>query len=152
MVWRPLIFPRARVECVPEHNNNKGCGGGIPAMPPERAYSACAFVGRLWCFGGLGYAGRVYRDLWSWDRPMMRWTQEHITSTNATRPAARYAHRMVAVGTHLLLLYGGTNGNELFGDVWALDIGDDTKAWLKLSNTTEDAQAEPTARRRFWRY
>ena len=125
MVWRPLIFSRLPAQCAA---GNTGCLGLVPPLPPERAWTACAFVGRLWCFGGLGRGGRVFRDTWGWDRPMLRWQQRGFIGK--PHPPARYGHKAVAVGPHMMVIYGGTDGKQLFGDVWGFDVG--SKGWFEL--------------------
>ena len=78
------------------------------------------------CLHASMHVSAAEQTLWS---PMLRWRERSFIGR--PHPAARYGHKAVAVGPHLMVIYGGTDGKQLFGDVWAYDIGD--KGWFELS-------------------
>ena len=134
MVWRPILLP------PPPTCAEASCSGGLPTMPPERAMSACAFAARLWCFGGRGFGGKVLGDTWVFDPVTLRWAQR-VPSPNERTPPARFSHRAVAVSVHRFVVFGGygvgsNNVTRLLGDVWALDISDESsQGWIQLTET-----------------
>ena len=64
-----------------------------------------------------------------------------MPSPNERTPPARFSHRAVAVSVHRFVVFGGygvgsNNATRLLGDVWALDISDESsQGWIQLTET-----------------
>ncbi|HEV3253426.1 MAG TPA: kelch repeat-containing protein [Candidatus Acidoferrales bacterium] len=85
-------------------------------------------------FGGAGCFGGFFNDVWTLSNanglggtPV--WTQQ---SPTGTPPAARDAFATgFTQGSNQLIIFGGSNGTQFFGDTWVLDnaSGKITPAW-----------------------
>ena len=79
--------------------------------------------------------GKVLGDTWVFDPVTLRWAQR-VPSPNERTPPARFSHRAVAVSVHRFVVFGGygvgsNNATRLIGDVWALDISEESsEGWL----------------------
>ena len=64
-----------------------------------------------------------------------------VPSPNERTPPARFSHDAVAVSVHRFVVFGGygvgaNNATRLLGDVWALDISDESsQGWIQLTET-----------------
>lgn len=63
------------------------------------------------------------------------------TATDKQGPAAREFHTLTALATnHRLLLFGGGNGKQIFGDAWWLEVAPSTPAARTTSAAAQPAQ------------
>lgn len=86
-------------------------------------------------FGGR--AGRYLNDTWVLDIYANRWIEvgSHFTNTTGVAPPPRAFGASVLVPSRgEVVLYGGTNGSENFGDIWIFKWGQQAFA----SNGDED--------------
>jgi hypothetical protein len=101
--------------------------------PPNR--SGASFVydvrrNRLLLFGGSSQQG-VIADVWSFDLGTRTWSG---VTTSGPRPPARTRHSAVYDSqSDRMIVYGGSDGATLFGDLYALDLK--TLAWSALTPT-----------------
>lgn len=101
--------------------------GELP--PPRRAHTAVFYRSCLYVFGG-GNGQAALNDLWRLDlsMPIDRWEWVEIKqrSPNAPIPEARGYHTANLIGS-VMVIMGGSDGKECFDDVWALDLGKQTR-------------------------
>lgn len=128
-------------------------GGAPPSR--RRAHTACLYKNGIYIFGG-GDGVRALNDVWrldvsdlskpSWKLisgpPSIRHVGASTTSLSSMsnkdqpqqRPTARGYHTANMVGPKLIV-YGGSDGDECFRDVWVFDV--ETNIWkcvgIKLS-------------------
>ena len=82
-------------------------------------------------FGGKS-AGAALGDTWEWYDQGGSWNW-HVTTPNPA-PGARFGHRLArSQQAGGLILFGGTDGSQLFGDTWKYDPA--TSTWTQLSQT-----------------
>ncbi len=86
------------------------------ASPFARAYHALASLGgdRVLLFGGFDAIHGLDNTTWIFDLGDNAWTQVNP----AVSPAARRAHALAALGGGQVLLFGGKDGNDSFGETW----------------------------------
>eukprot|EP01012_Entosiphon_sulcatum_P015247 TRINITY_DN20245_c0_g1_i1.p1 TRINITY_DN20245_c0_g1~~TRINITY_DN20245_c0_g1_i1.p1 ORF type:complete len:1331 (-),score=135.02 TRINITY_DN20245_c0_g1_i1:35-4027(-) len=112
-----------------------------PAVRPCRRYSHSATstqdgVGSpvIFIFGGAVSGSTVLGDLWLWDAPLGLW--ENILPAC---PVPRMRHATVltrsATGHSRLVVFGGMGDAGILSDVWQLELGGITRAWLRLVGT-----------------
>ena len=97
------------------------CFGEVPT--PRRAHAAILYKTAIYCFGG-GNGERALNDLFALDVTdsefdRLTWTQ---IRTTGDRPTQRGYHTFDRVGRHGVL-FGGSDGNSAFNDVYVLDLG-----------------------------
>jgi N-acetylneuraminic acid mutarotase len=108
-------------------------GHGVNA-PPERSGQAVVYDSRsekVILFGG----GRetLLNDTWAYDPSVNTWTE---LDPAGDVPSPRSGHSMVYDSrSGRLLLFGGCDGNRVFGDTWGYDPS--ANAWGKLEPTGE---------------
>lgn len=118
-------------------------GGTLPCR--RRAHTACLYKNGIYVFGG-GDGVRALNDVWRLDvadlnKPSWRIISSAYpaVSSNGTarsvgtaaqndqcKPHARGYHTANMVGSKLII-YGGSDGDECFKDVWVFDV--DTALW-----------------------
>lgn len=112
--------------------------GKDDVMPcPRRAHTACLYKNGIYVFGG-GDGVRALNDVWRLDvtdigKPSWRQVSPAQSTTppshdgsssvapDPVRPKARGYHTANMVGSKLII-YGGSDGEECFKDVWVFDV------------------------------
>jgi hypothetical protein len=75
-------------------------------------------------FGGRTSGGRYLSDTWIFSLATYSWTAFSRSSDDTVRPPPRAFSAMAASpSTRSIILYGGTNGVEVFGDIWIFKWG-----------------------------
>jgi hypothetical protein len=117
----------------------------LPRMPAPLLFPSAAFdpdTRHLLVFGGqLGQEadGRVVDRLWRIDLGAADPAWQEITSLAGAAPPARMGATLTfAPSADLAVLYGGYDGHDELGDVWALDYADPAAPrWASLSPAFE---------------
>eukprot|EP00698_Gefionella_okellyi_P022277 TRINITY_DN7364_c0_g2_i1.p1 TRINITY_DN7364_c0_g2~~TRINITY_DN7364_c0_g2_i1.p1 ORF type:complete len:746 (+),score=176.04 TRINITY_DN7364_c0_g2_i1:100-2337(+) len=108
--------------------------------PSARYGHTATVIGRtVIVFGGRAGADGFFNDVHVLDVDQMHWEQKAVTGTP---PCARYAHTAVcgANGTKIYV-FGGSNGNETFNDLYVLDTDKWTWEELYVTGLVPDARA-----------
>ena len=110
-------------------------GKDDPVPCPRRAHTACLYKNGIYVFGG-GDGVRALNDVWRLDvtdlsKPSWRLVSPVQSTTppddgetvapEHIRPKARGYHTANMVGSKLII-YGGSDGEECFKDVWVFDV------------------------------
>jgi N-acetylneuraminic acid mutarotase len=106
-------------------------------VPPARMWHAMVYdtdTGTLILFGGGCWVGKTnyekalpLGDTWEYDPSANRWTELKPVGG----PSARWRHSMFYdPASRKVILYGGSNGEDTFGDMWAYDLAANT--WTKM--------------------
>jgi hypothetical protein len=88
----------------------------------RRAHTACFFRNGIYVFGG-GDGVRALNDVWRLDvadTNKMSWKLISPPGEGDDKPKARGYHTANMVGSKLII-FGGSDGGECFGDVWIFD-------------------------------
>ncbi|RYO82284.1 hypothetical protein DL762_006695 [Monosporascus cannonballus] len=137
-----------------------GGGGGVSVPSPRRAHTACFYRNGIYVFGG-GDGVRALNDIWRLDVSdphKMSWKLISGPSPSSSSsspsgsgsgspsdgrvPKARGYHTANMVGSKLII-YGGSDGGECFGDVWVYDV--EARLWRSVQ--TPSAGGGPSYRR-----
>jgi hypothetical protein len=80
---------------------------------------------RMLMFGGRAEGGRYLSDSWVFSLVTYSWTAVNLGSgMSAVRPPPRaFAAMAPSRSTRTIVLYGGTNGEEVFSDIWIFKWG-----------------------------
>lgn len=80
---------------------------------------------RMLIYGGRGEGGRYLSDSWVFSLVTMSWTAvAQGTGVLSVRPPSRaFAAMAPSRSTRTIVLYGGTNGTEVFSDIWVFKWG-----------------------------
>lgn len=99
-------------------------------IPQARAGHTFVSVGTdIYLFGGR--KGTILlQDFHVLDTTVMRWSR---IQTKGDVPPMRAGHTMNAISVNLLLLYGGTDWNHFFHDIYVLDLRD--MRWTRIPAT-----------------
>jgi len=100
--------------------------GIIPAC--RRAHTAVLYQQRIWIFGG-GNGMTALNDVWTLDVTSMSKMKWQKVETTGRRPDARGYHSANLVG-NVMIVVGGSNGKDLFTDIWLLNL--DTRGWSQV--------------------
>ena len=97
----------------------------------RRAHTACLYKSGIYVFGG-GDGVKALNDVWRLDitnltRPSWKLVSPAGKSSNL--PTARGYHTANIVGTKLII-FGGSDGQECFRDVWMFDV--ESYAWRSV--------------------
>jgi N-acetylneuraminic acid mutarotase len=88
--------------------------------PAGRSFSPIVYNGKtktMIMFGGWQYEGEIQRDTWAFKPSTGAWTE---LPQYGQVPDARSGHAMTyATGVKKIILFGGTNDEWLFDDLWA---------------------------------
>lgn len=78
-------------------------------------------------FGGRTIGGRYLSDTWIFSLITFSWIPISKTSNDTVRPPPRSFSALAASpSTRSVVLYGGTNGVDVFGDIWVFKWGGKT--------------------------
>jgi len=92
--------------------------------------------GKVLLFGGT-HNNNNLKDTWTFDQTTNVWTK---VDTKSTAPPGRYYHAMAALGDGGgVLLFGGQDLTQHFGDTWAFNPT--TRQWTKNTNSTVSPSA-----------
>jgi len=93
--------------------------GTTPAC--RRAHTAVLYQQKIWIFGG-GNGMTALNDIWTLDVSSMSKMKWEKIETSGRRPDARGYHSANLIG-NVMIVVGGSNGKDLFTDIWLLDLG-----------------------------
>jgi N-acetylneuraminic acid mutarotase len=105
-----------------------------PATKPSvRAYHAMTSTGgdQALLFGGNRPLGLLSDETWVYDLSDNTWTNQGP----ATKPSARYGHKIAHLGGGQVLLFGGFPGGSLNAETWVYDVSANT--WTLKSPATK---------------
>lgn len=90
--------------------------------------------GSVIVFGGR-HDDRCFNDCWSLDPKTCQWTE---LKTTGSRPSPRRAHAAVyfPASDEMVIIGGGTPGQDTFGDVFALDLA--SKTWRTVESPLDE--------------
>jgi hypothetical protein len=111
--WHPVI----------PSESDKGEG---PSWPCGRYGHATTTLDKnhLLLFGGRAAGGRYLSDTWIFSLISFSWIAISLTTDDTVRPPPRAFSAMAASpSTRSIILYGGTNGVDIFGDIWIFKWG-----------------------------
>ncbi|CAZ83610.1 unnamed protein product [Tuber melanosporum] len=119
----------------------KLAGGQQPSR--RRAHTACLHKNGIYVFGG-GDGVRALNDVWRLDVSDLTKPSWKLISAppRPARPAARGYHTANMVGSKLIV-FGGSDGDECFRDVWVFDL--ETNVWKCVSIKTSYPRLSHTA-------
>lgn len=92
-----------------------------PAPACRRAHTAVLYLQKIWIFGG-GNGMTALNDVWTLDVSSMSKMKWQKIETSGRRPDARGYHSANLVG-NVMIVVGGSNGKDLFTDIWLLNLG-----------------------------
>lgn len=99
-------------------------------MSYRAGHSACVYKEKIYLFGGQVYAGTgkydFLNDLYSFDPKTNKWESYE---TKGEIPKPRSQHQAI-IYKNMMLIVGGCDQNNLFGDIYALNL--DNLSWKKL--------------------
>jgi len=101
--------------------------------PPRYSHSSVVYGDKMYVFGGERSAF-AFGDIWAYDFKEATWEFVTPNQTTVAYPAARYDHSAAVSEDGHMIVYGGRNGNQYFGDMWAFDL--ETKVWYKMADIT----------------
>jgi hypothetical protein len=91
--------------------------------PPGRCFhSMCGLKDKLYLIGGQDN-NNIYSELYVFSHESKKW---EIFGTSGPEPGGRFSLYSAPLNAHTLLVYGGRNDNENFGDLFLLDVGTKT--------------------------
>jgi len=105
---------------------------------PRYRHELCLWKRRLFVLGGgTSFSADRFEDLPTFDIEEKRWfytrtkADQHATIDNSDDgyPEARRCHSTVQIGK-LVWVFGGYDGDDVFGDAWQLDMS--TMQWARL--------------------
>jgi len=100
----------------------------------RRSHTAVLYDHKIYIFGG-GTGMTPMNDVWALDVSRFdEMTWEEIRTTGRS-PSGRGYHSANLVGD-VMVVIGGSNGNEVFDDVWLLDLH--TKRWTCVTGVSPD--------------
>lgn len=93
-----------------------------PYPPPRRAHTSVLYKNKLWIFGG-GNGNNALNDVWTLDLSggldRLRWEE---VVTHGEKPSSRGYHTANLIG-NVMVLVGGSDGQQCFSDIWCLNLG-----------------------------
>ncbi|CAG8444880.1 2570_t:CDS:2 [Funneliformis caledonium] len=113
--------------------------GDIPS--PRRAHTSAYYNNNLYIFGG-GDGVRALNDVYTLDITDLNNLSWKKLESKGTPPISRGYHTSNLVGSKLVV-YGGSDGHECFGDVYMLDLDENT--WIPVSVETSCPRLSHTA-------
>ena len=107
-------------------------GGTGPASRGQQTSIYDPVRNRMVVFGGA-ISGGSLNDVWTLSlASTLSWTK---LTPSGTAPVARHSHAAIYdPGNDRMVVYGGTDGENELGDVWAMSLGA-SPAWTKLAPT-----------------
>lgn len=112
--------------------------------PGPRFYHTLTYAGgsKLILFGG--YNGGMLGDTWEYDVNNHTWVQYNTGGIPGTdKPIIKYSHAMAYAGGSKLILFGGSNGNNL-GDTWEYDASN--HSWTQFNTGGTPGIDKPVSR------
>jgi N-acetylneuraminic acid mutarotase len=101
-------------------------GGPTELLGSSMVYDAGS--DRMIVFGGFSFDSGPNAETWAYDVDSNTW--EHMQPKS--HPSARnYSAMAYDAGSDRVILFGGDDGTDVFGDTWAYDYESDT--WTKMS-------------------
>jgi len=104
------------------------CTGTPPG--PRRSHTATLVGKRMYVFGG-GDGNKALNDIFVLDTDRNSW--EKITVKSSEVPASRGYHTASLI-ENKLCIYGGSDGQECFSDLWSLDLNNSTWTQFPLKS------------------
>ncbi len=101
--------------------------------PPNARSYACMIAdtahARAILFGGWG-VGQYLNDVWSFDFSSEVWSL--INPSGQAPPVRREATALYHGAQNAMIVFGGTDGNTYYNDVWALTLTPGSEAWVQV--------------------
>jgi len=114
---------------------------GDPGEPESRyRHELALFEGQIYVLGGgTSFTSNGFKDLPTFDIKERRWTfkatKPDLTATIEQSqdgyPDARRCHGCVQLGSRAWVI-GGYDGDDIYGDVWSLELGEGKLQWSRL--------------------
>ena len=114
-------------------------GGAV--TPVRTNFSTCGLGDRVFVFGGEGADATAYNDLFVLDLGIADPTWLRVAfPPDALRPRGRWGHTLRELGSHALVLFGGSSADGPVNDVFVLDAS--TWQWREV-HCSPDPQPVP---------
>eukprot|EP01120_Amphizonella_sp_Union-15-10_P011274 TRINITY_DN4734_c0_g1_i7.p1 TRINITY_DN4734_c0_g1~~TRINITY_DN4734_c0_g1_i7.p1 ORF type:complete len:681 (+),score=100.46 TRINITY_DN4734_c0_g1_i7:53-2095(+) len=97
---------------------------------PRAGHSSIQSKDKIIYFGGFSDT-RYVNDCYLFDTERLRWDQINFTGA---APSPRAGHRSCYIEPNKMLVYGGWDENQIFGDLWILDL--DNWTWKGIRYDT----------------
>lgn len=94
--------------------------------PSARFFHSLTYIGgeNVLLFGGKDVNGNYLGDTWVYNLNANTWTNKN---PQGNKPSARAYHGMAYIGDGKVLLFGGSNGSEVYlGDTWVYNLSTNT--------------------------
>lgn len=102
-------------------------------LPPYRCRHTAIYTdsNTMIIFGGydLNY---IWNDLWEYNISANSWTQLNLSSP---LPSKRYSHSAIYTNSNTMLVFGGTDGAQVFNDLWEYKIS--ANSWTQLNPSSD---------------
>lgn len=127
------------------HKEKTTYDGGVPKLP-SLAQHSMVLVGadQLFIYGGRNEENKATNQMYRFDISNNHWyhlVYNSITKDNDFVPPSRYGHTAVTVDDSSIYIFGGTNGNSYFNDLYILNT--ETMQWTVA--TTQGTPPDPRA-------
>ncbi|CAH0477080.1 unnamed protein product [Peronospora belbahrii] len=100
--------------------------------PSARMCHSCVVVGtRMVVFGGRSSPTKPLGDLYAMDFETKQWEEIVIEGVG---PSPRWKHCSCAVSS-VVYVYGGRDAEQVFGDLFALDLSQDSLLWRQIETS-----------------
>eukprot|EP00298_Acanthocystis_sp_HF-20_P002414 c12832_g1_i1.p1 GENE.c12832_g1_i1~~c12832_g1_i1.p1 ORF type:complete len:375 (-),score=146.21 c12832_g1_i1:69-1193(-) len=107
--------------------------------PPARdRHSMVTYQKSLIVFGG--YSGEYMNDMWRFSIDDNSWNLIETKAPSSGGPSPRRSHGMTII-KNMIYMFGGSNNDRTFGDLWAFNI--ETSTWRQI-----DSSSRPSRRTR----
>ncbi|CAI5704989.1 unnamed protein product [Peronospora effusa] len=101
--------------------------------PSARMYHSSVVVGsHMVVFGGRTSPTKPLGDLYTMDLETKQWTK---IIAQGVGPSPRWKHCSCAVGS-VVYVYGGRDAEQVFGDLFALDLSENSPQWRRTENSS----------------
>ncbi|CAI5729392.1 unnamed protein product [Peronospora destructor] len=101
--------------------------------PSARIYHSSVVVGsRMVVFGGRISPTKPLGDLYTMDLETKQWAK---IVAQGVGPSPRWKHCSCAVGS-VVYVYGGRDAEQVFGDLFALDLSENSPQWRRTENSS----------------
>lgn len=128
--WR-LLFDELHTYNI---NENRWTSQNPPFGPPPMAgHSATIHQNKMIVFGGYQINNEINsnsNEIWCLNLNTFTWSKPDISNT---KPPPRYGQFQIALDSDNLLIVGGCGGpNNMFNDVWVLNMSGDVWQWRNI--------------------
>lgn len=109
--------------------------GPDTVKPPRRAFHTATAIeaNRILLFGGATKRNDTeelyFNDTWLFVDEDRRWSEVEVAGTAPERRGAHTACLLESSGSRTVAIFGGTNGQKPFDDLWLLHIQSSSSSW-----------------------